>query len=246
MRAEVIHGDCLAVMRGMPDASFDAVVTDPPYSSGGMYRADRMQSTTAKYVQTGQFLDHGTFGGDNRDQRSYLAWSWMWMAECFRLMKPGAPICVFSDWRQLPTTTDAIQAAGFVWRGVAVWDKTEAARPIAGRFRSQAEFVLWGSKGPMPDGKGRPCLPGVFRRGVNLKDKWHTAGKPVDLMGDVVAICPPGGTILDPFCGSGSTGVAALKLGFGFVGIEADQPHFENAARRVYAADPLFAQGGAA
>ena len=245
MRADVILGDCLDVMRTMPAASVDAVITDPPYSSGGSYRADRMQTTTAKYVQTGQVMDHGEFSGDNRDQRSYLAWSWLWMSQAFRILKSGCPFCVFADWRQMPTTTDAVQAAGFVWRGVAVWDKTEAVRPQKGRFRSQAEYIVWGSKGPMPTDDDAPCLPGVFRRGVERADKYHIAGKPRSLMADLCRICPPGGIIFDPFCGSGSTGAAAAELGYGFVGIETDERHHAIARRRIANVAPLFAGGAA-
>ncbi|MDP2794373.1 MAG: hypothetical protein Q8O25_09895 [Sulfurisoma sp.] len=67
---------------------------------------------------------------------------------------------VFSDWRQIPVTTDAMQAAGVTWRGIAVWDKTGGARPYKGGFRSQAEYIVWGSKGPL---KGERYSPGVFR-----------------------------------------------------------------------------------
>ena len=61
----------------------------------------------------------------------------LWLSECLRVAKAGAPICVFTDWRQLPTTTDVLQAGGFVWRGLVVWDKTEACRPAMGRFAAQ-------------------------------------------------------------------------------------------------------------
>lgn len=63
--------------------------------------------------------------------------------------KPGAPICVFIDWRQLPALACAMQWAGWIWRGVAVWDKM-TSRPQKGRYRQQAEFMVWGSNGPMP------------------------------------------------------------------------------------------------
>jgi len=80
-----------------------------------------VQSTGTKYTHGGKsFAD---FPGGNRDQRGFQFWATMWMSECYRAMKNGAPICVFTDWRQLPLMTDIMQAAGFVWRGVYVWDK---------------------------------------------------------------------------------------------------------------------------
>ena len=68
------------------------------------------------------------------------------MAECGRVLRDGAPGLLFTDWRQLPLTTDALQCAGFTWRGVAVWDKTEGVRPQLGRFRNQAEYVVWAAR----------------------------------------------------------------------------------------------------
>ena len=71
----------------------------------------------------------------------------LWLTQAYRVLQPGAPACVFTDWRQLPTATDAFQSAGFVWRGVVVWNKTGAARPVLGRFSNQAEYLVWGSGG---------------------------------------------------------------------------------------------------
>lgn len=232
----LIHGEALAVLRDMPSASADAVITDPPYSSGGMFRGDRAgQSTGEKYASPEQRGNYSDFSGDNRDQRSFAYWSALWLSECLRIAKPGAPICLFSDWRQLPTATDALQAGGWIWRGVVVWDKTEGARPQSGRFRAQAEYVIWGSNGPMPEGRVVEALPGVFRVVVNPRDKWHLTGKPTELMRHICRIVEPGGTVLDPFAGSGSTGAGALYHGLRFIGIEIDAGHCANAARRLSA-----------
>lgn len=236
MRAVTVdlhYGDCLAVMRGLADASVDAVVTDPPYSSGGQFRGDRMQSTTSKYVQSGTQLVRTDFTGDNRDQRSFAMWATLWAAECRRVTKPGGVFIVFSDWRQLPTMSDVVQAGGWIWRGIAVWDKTEAARPQKGRYTNQAEYIIWGSNGPMPAPVDAPCLPGVFRYVVKHREKFHEAGKPVPLMRDLLRLVRPGGVILDPFMGSGSTGVAATQLGFDFIGIELQREIYDIAEQRI-------------
>ena len=74
------HGDCLLMLTDLDEASIDAVVTDPPYSSGGAMRSDRMSSTVAKYVSSTTKAVTHEFSGDNRDQRSYLAWTSLWMA----------------------------------------------------------------------------------------------------------------------------------------------------------------------
>lgn len=208
---KVVEGDCLEVLKSLPDGCVDAVVTDPPYSSGGAFRGDRMGGTVAKYTTSYGKRDLPEFGGDNRDQRAYGYWCALWLSECLRLTKPAGVCCLFTDWRQIGTTIDAIQAGGWVYRGVAVWDKTEAARPMKGRFRNQCEFIVWGSRGPMGD-EGE-CLPGVFRRAVAGMGKEHTAQKPIEVMRGLLAISQPNATILDPFAGSGTTGVAAALEG---------------------------------
>jgi site-specific DNA-methyltransferase (adenine-specific) len=230
---ELYQGDCLDVLKTLPTGSVSAVVTDPPYSSGGMFRADRNASTKTKY---GEGLpgarSYPEFTGDCRDQRSYLIWANFWLSECLRIAAPGAPVLLFTDWRQLPTMTDAIQVGGWVWRGIAVWDKTEAARPDRGRFRHQCEYVLWGSKGSMGRRSDAACLPGLFRHPVRASDKFHQTGKPTVLMEDLLKIVPAG-VVLDPFMGSGSTGVAALRRDLGFVGIEAGAEYFAIAQERL-------------
>ena len=113
--ADLYRGDCLAILPGLA-GPFDAVVTDPPYSSGGQSKGDRARSTGDKYLNTGakNFPD---FLGDTKDQRSYLHWSALWMSLCFERLAEGGLMIVFSDWRQPPVTTDAMQAAGVTWRG---------------------------------------------------------------------------------------------------------------------------------
>jgi site-specific DNA-methyltransferase (adenine-specific) len=111
--ADLYKGDCLAVLPHLA-GPFDAVVTDPPYSSGGQSKGDRARSTGNKYLNTGhaRFPD---FLGDTKDQRSYLHWSALWMGMCQERLADGGLVLVFSDWRQLPITTDAMQAAGITW-----------------------------------------------------------------------------------------------------------------------------------
>lgn len=234
---EVIHGDALRLIAEIPDASIDAVITDPPYSSGGMFRGDRAAKTSTKYVLTGQVQEWPEFSGDTRDQRGYLMWCALWLSECRRVTKPGAPVVLFTDWRQLPTTTDALQAGGFIWRGIASWDKTEAARPSMGAYRNQCEYLVWGTNGPSNTSMDVGCLPGAWRVPVEKGDeKQHMTGKPLDLMRQVVLICPPGGTILDPFAGSGTTIVAAREEGRSAIGFEITPAYAAIAQARLAAA----------
>jgi site-specific DNA-methyltransferase (adenine-specific) len=233
----VIHGEALAVLKTLPDGSVDAVVTDPPYSSGGLFRGDRTAATDDKYTQSESRGRRPDFGGDNRDQRSWAYWCQLWLSECLRVVRPGGYLLTFTDWRQLPTMTDAVQAGGWVWRGVISWDKGEGARAAARHyFRHQCEYVVWGTSGLGsrefgPDEKG--CWPGSHTIPVRQDDKHHQAGKPTELLQRLVQCVPPGGTVLDPFAGSFTTGVACVLEGRRFIGVEQEGTHVEVGRRRI-------------
>jgi site-specific DNA-methyltransferase (adenine-specific) len=225
----IYHGESLFIL---PEISaFDALVTDPPYSSGGAFRGDRTMGVVSKYVQTGTIGERTEFSGDNRDSRPYLAWVSLWMAAALRSAVPGAMCALFTDWRQLPITTDAIQAGGWVWRGIGVWDKKEGTRPRLGVLRAQSEFVVWGSSGPMND-LNPVALPGVIRESGQI-NKEHIAQKPEVVLGWLIQLAPPGGVVLDPFMGSGTTLYAAKATGRKAIGIEIEERYCEIAAKRM-------------
>lgn len=238
------QADALAVLADLPTASVDALITDPPYSSGGMMRSDRMGSTTSKYVQSDSSnRDLAEFTGDNRDQRSYAYWCALWLAEARRVVKVGGVALLFTDWRQLPATTDALQAGGWVWRGIVPWYKP-SARPQGGRFTAQCEYVVWGSNGPMSVEMvaGVKVLPGFYQASPP-RERDHQTQKPIDVMRALCRIADDGGTILDPFAGSGTTLVAAKEEGYRAIGVEQIAAHCDTASKRL-AQDTLF--GGVA
>lgn len=231
------EGDALQLLRGLPAEHVDLILTDPPYSSGGLYRGDRAKPTGAKYNRENGHRWHD-FPGDARDQRSWLLWSTLWLTEALRASKPGAPLLMFIDWRQIAVATDAVQAAGWLLRGILPWDKTEAgSRPVRGGFRAQAEFVLWASSGPTPKDRRQGFAPGCFRmpapRGAERR---HQTGKPVALLEQLLAFTQPRDLVLDPFAGSGSSGVAALRKDCDFMGFEVVPAYAAVARERCAAA----------
>lgn len=218
------RGDALTVLHTLPTSSVDAVVTDPPYNSGGLTPAARTSDTArGKYVSGDTKHQLADFDGDTRDQRGYLAWMTLVLGQCYRTAREGSPLLLFTDWRQLPVTSDALQAAGWTWRGIVPWHKP-IARPAKGGFRRACEYVLWATKGPVDATRNPVYLPGLVTgsqpRGTARR---HITQKPDAIMAELIRVCVPGGTVLDPFAGSGSTGVAALRAGRSFVGIELSQ-----------------------
>lgn len=215
-----------------------AVITDPPYASGGMYRADRTAAPAEKYVQGGQRNSWKTFAGDAKDQRSFTTWCVEWLE---RLpVSDGTYVLSFIDWRQLPALTDAMQWSGLMWRGIAAWDKGRGSRaPHKGYFRHQCEYIVWGTAGKCAAAEHAGPYPGAYQHPIRHNDKFHMTGKPTPLMQELVQVVPPGETVLDPFMGSGTTGVGAVREGRRFVGIEMDPEHYEVSCRRIAEAQGL-------
>lgn len=233
------HGDALTWLPTVETASIAAVITDPPYNSGGRRRADPLR----KYGNHGGRVNgsaarerYSTFPGDTRDQRAYTLWLSLILAECLRATTPGGVLCTFCDWQQIPATADAVQAAGWTWRGVMPWVKPNA-RPQQGRFRQAAEFIVWGTHGARPlEG---PVYPGDFREDAPKisQGRVHLTEKPLGLMRQLVQIAPEGEAVLDPFAGAGTTGHAALVEGRVFLGAEMFAHYHAAAVERLRAVE---------
>lgn len=85
-KATLYCGDVLDVLPKLDGGLFDALITDPPYSSGGIHKSDRSMAPSQKYVNATHYSE---FSGDNRDQRSWAFWCTQWMAMSTRLVRPG-------------------------------------------------------------------------------------------------------------------------------------------------------------
>lgn len=89
MKNQLLQGDALTILPTLEANSFDALITDPPYASGGLTAAARARPPSTKYCRDG---GHADFVGDERDQRSHLKWMHLWLSECARVLKDGAPV----------------------------------------------------------------------------------------------------------------------------------------------------------
>jgi site-specific DNA-methyltransferase (adenine-specific) len=210
-------------------SQLDAIITDPPYSSGGTFKGGRSGTIKSKYVSGTTTSARPEFTGDNRDQRSFLIWSTWWMQEAFNAVRDEGHLLVFTDWRQLPTVTDAIQVAGWLWQGIQVWHKT-TCRPRPNAFRADTEFIVWATKGPMTHNlENAIYLPGVTKA-APPQQRSHTTQKPVQVLEWLGSIVPAGSIICDPFMGSGSTLVAGRNLGHQVIGADVSKQFCTHAA----------------
>ena len=238
----IYHGEACAVLAQLPEGSCSALMTDPPYSSGGMFRSDRAIDPANKYRGWSQNADgsrrkptneYGSFGGDSRDQRSFNVWVSAWSFAALRAVEPGGSAFVFTDWRQLPTATDAVQLGGWTWRGIVVWDKG-VGRPMQGRFRNHLEYVVWATNGGHVGREGEYPSTLIAVPTVSSSEREHVTQKPVPLLQELLRVVPGDRlTVLDPFMGSGSTLVAAKYSGHKAIGIEVDERYCEIAAKRM-------------
>lgn len=235
----IYQGETLRLLHTLPVEDLEgvgAVITDPPYSSGGMMRSDRNQKVQDKYLER---IDVQGFHGDSRDQRSYETWLGQWLSACWERMNDGAFVFIFTDWRQLPTVTDAIQVGGFIWRGIVTWAKA-TGRPQKGRFRQDVEYIVWGTRG-VHESEVRGLSPSSVQYcpSVPSQKRTHMSEKPQALLSALMSILPTDTLVLDPFMGGGSTLVAAREMGHRVVGFELE-PLFVEAADKRLRIVPLF------
>lgn len=216
-------------IKGLEDGSVDMVLTDPPYSSGGQFRGDRTRRTSDKYQRGADIKPE--FYGDTRDQRSLEKWFVEWMRALWPKVKDGGQIACFIDWRNLACVIDALQVAGFVYRGCFAWCKTNG-RPQKGTFRNDVEFVVYGTHGQVIQ-----CEK--YARGwyeaqpLQTAQRVHATEKPVELLEHLLTFVPDGGLVVDPFAGGGSTGVASHRKGLRFEGCELSGEYCRLANERI-------------
>lgn len=234
----IYHGDTLGTLQSLQGETVDTVIADPPYASGGLHIASKGAKPGDKYEfggTTGHVSkEYPNFEGDNCDQ-----WSWMlnmraWLIEAHRLTKEGGHLYIFTDWRQVAATIEAAQMGLWHYRGLLVWDKGGFCRaPYAGLWRQSSEFVVWAAKGT-PHTNGVTPVPGLHEELLISKDKEHPTQKPIGFLRRIVETAtPPGGVVLDPFTGSGTTLRAALDVGRQAIGVELSAEYCEIAARRL-------------
>ena len=211
--ATLYHGDCLEILPTLPKV--DAIVTDPPYSSGGY------QESGGATGSIGTSVANVTIAADNLSTRGYLRL----MTSVARATK-AREIYIFCDWRMWTYTADAIEDGFFRLRSMIVWNKGSAGMGVG--WRGQHELIAYGLRGAARFGAGKGNVLSISRTG----NPDHPTQKPVVLMEELLK-GSDADVVCDPFMGSGTTGVACANLGRKFIGIEIERKYFDIACERI-------------
>jgi DNA modification methylase len=216
---ETILGDCLEVLADIPSDSVDAVLTDPPY---GCQDKNQVQA-------------HGVNEGGGRVEGFKIAWNFdlplEYLNECARVLKPGGSLVTFTDNKKVETVWNYVESTGLRPLQTFYWLKTNPPPQPRKNFQSAVEtavfarkagkIIHWGGGGASKNYIETPIAMGNDRTA-------HPTQKHVEVFQYLIrALCPQGGIVLDPFGGSGTTGVAALLEGRRALLIEKSPEYFK-------------------
>jgi site-specific DNA-methyltransferase (adenine-specific) len=248
MNVKLFCGETTNVLASLEAASVDFVFSDPPYflsNDGFSIKSGKMIS-----VNKGEWDRSSGFTSDlsfNRD----------WISQSLRLLKPNGTIAISGTYHNIFQCGFLLQEQGCRILNDIVWFKPNGAPSLAGRnFTASHETIIWASKSITAKhtfnyqvAKNWDSSKDLIKRpGKQMRSVWsipttprreklegkHPTQKPLELMKRLIASCTnPGDVVLDPFCGSGSTGVAALSLGRSFIGIDFDPDYINLTKRRI-------------
>jgi site-specific DNA-methyltransferase (adenine-specific) len=227
----IYNADCLQVLHAVETATVDAVITDPPYCSGGSLESQK--NTPAQGLRTATVQAEGFewFSADNMSTAGLVFLVRATLVAARRFLKPNRSAFVFTDWRMIPNIAPALESSGLRYRNMIVWDKGHAG--LGCGFKPAHEVLLEFSNGATEYQK----LTGqnVIRCSrVHASDRKHNAEKPVKLIEEVIGVAvPEGGLVVDPFMGSGSVLAACVAMGCRYVGCELEERFCEIAANRL-------------
>ena len=217
------HGDCLEIMKDIPDESIDLIVTDPPYKM-----TKRGKSCRPNWMPNN--MGNNVF--DNK-----LPLPKEWIGECYRVLKQGTHFYTFCNTNDIKEYLIVAEECGFKLHNILIMKK-DTGMPNRWYLKN-TELILFFRKG-----KAKPINNLCSRDWIEVemptqkKGKVHITQKPLNIIQEFVANSSQEGEIvLDPFMGSATTGVACVNTNRGFIGIELDDKYFNIAKKRIEEAE---------
>jgi modification methylase len=249
----IVVGDCVAEMTKLPAASVDLVFADPPYNlqlQGDLKRPDdsRVDAVDDDWDKFASFAAYDDF-------------TRAWLAACRRVMKPSATLWVIGSYHNIFRVGALMQDLGFWILNDIVWRKSNPMPNFRGRrFTNAHETMIWAArqasnknytfnyealKAGNDDIQMRsdwfiPLCTGEERLKGRDGKKLHPTQKPEALLARVIlAASRPDDLVLDPFCGTGTTGAVARRLRRRFIGVEREAEYAAAAEQRITAVEPM-------
>ena len=234
----LVEGDCVSLLESF-DFKFDMIFADPPYflSNGGI------SVSNGKVV----CVDKGNW--DKAPTAEYInEFNHKWLSVCKDKLKDNGTIWISGTHHNIFSVADQLSVLGFKILNVVTWNKTDPPDNISHRvFKHSAEYIIWAKKSKRAQHRYNYELMRQLNDGKQMTDVWrmpavakwekscgkHPTQKPLSLLSRIImASTKEGEWILDPFNGSGTTGVAASLLGRKFLGIDMDSSYLELASKR--------------
>jgi len=231
----LLHGDSLEMMSRLPSGSIKAVVTSPPYnlrnSSGNGMRDGR----GGKWHRA-ELLNGYTTHADSMPHAAYVGWQRRCLAEMMRLLRPDGAIFYNHKWRVqkglLQDRSDIV--AGFPVRQIIIWHRSGGINFNPGYFLPNYEVIYLIAKKEFTLAPKANALGCVWRIAQQTGTP-HPAPFPPELARNCLAAIDEG-PVLDPFIGSGTTGLVAAERGLDWIGIDISADYLDIAAQRIAAA----------
>ena len=251
--SQILPGHCVAGLAKLPAASVDLVFADPPYNLQLQSDLKRPDDSRVDAVDN----DWDKFS----NFAAYDEFTRAWLTSCRRVMKPNATLWVIGSYHNIFRVGTILQDLSFWILNDVIWRKTNPMPNFRGRrFTNAHETLIWASrdaaarqytfnyealKAGNEDIQVRSdwtialCTGEERLKGRDNK-KLHPTQKPEALLARVIlSSSRPDDVVLDPFCGTGTTGAVAKRLGRRFIGIEREEVYRQAAERRIAAVKPL-------
>lgn len=216
---KLLQGDCLELMKDIPDNSIDLIVTDPPYLIGYKtnYRKDKNHDFCSEILND-----------NNYDCISN------YIKECYRILKNNTAMYMFCNCDRVDFFKQQLEHAGFIIKNMIIWVKNNwTAGDLKAQFGKQYEIIFLVNKGRKHFNGKRITDVWNFDR-VAGKNQLHQNQKPVDLLEQcILKHSNENDIVFDGFMGSGSTGVACFNTHRNFIGVELNEDYYNVAKNRI-------------